>query len=106
MSQVLVGESPKAPAIGSEDWKAEMQQPARRSSSGHDRSSSRTSAQAARWLALFVPIWVLLLAAAGAVSQANAASQTTVSLTFDDGDATQYAVRSMLSSHAMHATFS
>jgi peptidoglycan/xylan/chitin deacetylase (PgdA/CDA1 family) len=44
---------------------------------------------------------VLLL---GGVSAASAA-QTIVSLGFDDGDATQYQVRSMLASHGMHATF-
>src|SRR5258706_3523904 len=36
---------------------------------------------------------------------ARAASQTVVSLTFDDGRATAYTARSILTSHNMHATF-
>ena len=43
-----------------------------------------------------------LLAAAGA---APARAATVVSLTFDDGQATQYAVKAPLASHNMDATF-
>src|SRR4051794_2078384 len=39
------------------------------------------------------------------VGVGSASAQTIVSLTFDDGDATQYQARSMLSSRGMHATF-
>jgi peptidoglycan/xylan/chitin deacetylase (PgdA/CDA1 family) len=39
------------------------------------------------------------------ISHVRAAGPTIVSLTFDDGRATQYAARSILSSHGMHATF-
>jgi peptidoglycan/xylan/chitin deacetylase (PgdA/CDA1 family) len=38
-------------------------------------------------------------------SSAAAAAQTIVSLTFDDGDATQAQTRTMLSSHGLHGTF-
>ncbi len=36
---------------------------------------------------------------------ASASAQTTVSLTFDDGAASQYVARSMLATHGMHGTF-
>ncbi len=39
------------------------------------------------------------------VAKTRAASQTVVSLTFDDGRATAYTARSILASHNMHATF-
>jgi peptidoglycan/xylan/chitin deacetylase (PgdA/CDA1 family) len=48
---------------------------------------------------------VLLAAAALPGTAAAATSPTVVSLTFDDGSATQYTARSLLSSHAMHGTF-
>ncbi len=48
-----------------------------------------------------------LLILGGALSgvRVMAASPTVVSLTFDDGRATQYVVRSILASYGMHATF-
>jgi peptidoglycan/xylan/chitin deacetylase (PgdA/CDA1 family) len=58
-----------------------------------------------------VALLVLLLNAGPAAPRTNIASsaaasgQTTVSLTFDDGTATQYAARSLLASHGMKATF-
>ncbi|HET8786641.1 MAG TPA: Ig-like domain-containing protein, partial [Candidatus Limnocylindrales bacterium] len=52
-------------------------------------------------------VLVVLLpqAAAAAASTSQATSQTVVSLTFDDGLATQYAARSALAAHGMHGTF-
>jgi peptidoglycan/xylan/chitin deacetylase (PgdA/CDA1 family) len=41
----------------------------------------------------------------GASAAGTASPRTVVSLTFDDGQATQYSVRSMLAAHRMHATF-
>jgi peptidoglycan/xylan/chitin deacetylase (PgdA/CDA1 family) len=58
-----------------------------------------------------VALLVLLLSAGPAAPRTNIASsaaasaQTVVSLTFDDGTATQYAARSLLASHGMKATF-
>jgi peptidoglycan/xylan/chitin deacetylase (PgdA/CDA1 family) len=43
------------------------------------------------------------LAAAGTATAAP--TQTVVSLTFDDGTATQYVARLLFASHAMHGTF-
>ena len=43
--------------------------------------------------------------AAAASQQTAAAGQTVVSLTFDDGTATQYLARAQLASHGMHGTF-
>jgi peptidoglycan/xylan/chitin deacetylase (PgdA/CDA1 family) len=51
-------------------------------------------------IALFT-VWALLVGA----GTARASGQTIVSLTFDDGTATQYQARSMLASHGMKATF-
>jgi len=50
---------------------------------------------------------ILLLLLGGALSgvRVMAASPTVVSLTFDDGRATQYVGRSILASYGMHATF-
>jgi peptidoglycan/xylan/chitin deacetylase (PgdA/CDA1 family) len=47
----------------------------------------------------------LLLAALSLSSTAHAASQTIVSLTFDDGSATQFQADQMLANHGMHGTF-
>ncbi|HEX4527325.1 MAG TPA: chitobiase/beta-hexosaminidase C-terminal domain-containing protein [Gaiellaceae bacterium] len=44
-------------------------------------------------------------AAGHATRTLSAVPQTVVTLTFDDGDANQYVVRTMLSSRGMHATF-
>jgi peptidoglycan/xylan/chitin deacetylase (PgdA/CDA1 family) len=43
--------------------------------------------------------------ASARVTSASASPQTIVSLTFDDGRATQYLARPILASHGMHATF-
>ncbi len=55
--------------------------------------------RAGRAALLCLPI-MMLFALSG-----TAVAQTTVSLTFDDGIATQYPVRQMLAEHGMHATF-
>jgi peptidoglycan/xylan/chitin deacetylase (PgdA/CDA1 family) len=52
-------------------------------------------------LAALVVVSLLALPAAGA----SASGQTVISLTFDNGLASQYGVRAMLSSHGMHGTF-
>src|SRR5688572_33185739 len=58
-----------------------------------------------------VPAWTRVLKLAFALGAAAAAfagpahGATVVSLTFDDGDASQYAVKDLLASRGMHATF-
>jgi peptidoglycan/xylan/chitin deacetylase (PgdA/CDA1 family) len=48
----------------------------------------------------------LLLVVGGPLGiRATAASPTVISLTFDDGRATEYVARSILASYGMHATF-
>ena len=59
-----------------------------------------------RWLvSLLVLIPLAALAMPVRPAQAQAAPPTVVSLTFDDGNADQYAARSILSAHGMHGTF-
>ena len=56
--------------------------------------------------ALVLTLALALLVAVGiSTTRAHAAASTVVSLTFDDGNADQYAARSILSSHGMHGTF-
>jgi peptidoglycan/xylan/chitin deacetylase (PgdA/CDA1 family) len=57
-----------------------------------------------RLLSLLVPLFMVLAVLADPWS-ARADTPTVVSLTFDDGNADQYAVRSMLSAHGMKGTF-
>jgi len=52
-------------------------------------------------LAVLLAVAALTLPSAHAIGLTN----TVVSLTFDDGNADQYAARSILASHAMHGTF-
>ena len=52
-------------------------------------------------LLVLVPLAVLALP----IRPVEAATSTVVSLTFDDGNADQYAARSILSAHGMHGTF-
>src|SRR3954451_2907960 len=49
--------------------------------------------------------WLLLAALLLSVSARAASAQTVVSLTFDDGTATQYQADQMLADHGMHGTF-
>ena len=51
--------------------------------------------------------WITIVMACGllAAPAAAAGAPTTVSLTFDDGQATQFQMRSLLSTHGMRATF-
>jgi peptidoglycan/xylan/chitin deacetylase (PgdA/CDA1 family) len=50
-------------------------------------------------------VLILSACAVGASTGVANAAQTIVSITFDDGDATQAQTRTMLSSHGMHATY-
>lgn len=55
--------------------------------------------------ALALATLALTMLPSARASAAAASSQTLVSLTFDDGRATQYTARSLLASHGMNATF-
>src|SRR4051794_7725547 len=63
--------------------------------------------EARRRLVAFAAALVLVLAGGAALVRPApaAAAQTVVSLTFDDGDATQTTARTLLASHGMHGTF-
>jgi peptidoglycan/xylan/chitin deacetylase (PgdA/CDA1 family) len=66
----------------------------------------RTALAAFRRCLLASALTLVLLPTAAVPAAASAAQpQTIVSLTFDDGRATQYAARSILAAHGMNATF-
>ncbi len=56
-------------------------------------------------VAASVVVQGLALTPIGGVSAAGAAANTVVSLTFDDGYASQYQTRAVLSAHGMHGTY-
>jgi peptidoglycan/xylan/chitin deacetylase (PgdA/CDA1 family) len=64
---------------------------------------SRGASTLVRWSGVLVATCVAVLCFA--LPARAAAAQTVVSLTFDDGTATEYQARTMLSSHGMHGTF-
>jgi peptidoglycan/xylan/chitin deacetylase (PgdA/CDA1 family) len=68
-----------------------------------DTWSSRCFARRCRRTAMAVLLASLFLAASGTANAQSA--QTIVSLTFDDGTATQYQADQMLADHGMHGTF-
>ena len=77
---------------------------------GTDLAQPATRARlATRLSALALPVLVLIVllpqGAGATTAAAQAAGETVVSLTFDDGTASQYVARSVLAAHGMHGTF-
>jgi peptidoglycan/xylan/chitin deacetylase (PgdA/CDA1 family) len=58
-----------------------------------------------RWLLALLALAVPIAVPAITASPADAATNTVVSLTFDDGSASQYSTLSMLSAHGMNGTY-